>query len=360
MRIGIPKEIKTKEGRVALIPSAVSELTGRGHEVYVQSGAGVASGYPDQDYRRAGAQVVPDAQTLYARAQLVVKVKEPQPAEYAWLRPDHVLFSYLHLAANPELARVLAETGLTAVAFETVEEDGRLPLLVPMSEIAGRLAVQIGANLLHSYRGGRGILLGGLPSTERGRVVILGAGVVGGNAAAVAAALGAQVTVFAPHRAALERMHALGPNVTALPSFPAFIEKAVYDADLLVGAVLVTGARTPKLVSAQMVSGMRSGAVIVDVSVDQGGCVETTRPTDYDNPTYTVGGVVHFAVTNMPGAVPRTASQALSTVLAPYVLRLASSDGLSDPALAQGINVRGGQIVHPAVRESLDALAKRA
>ncbi len=360
MRIGIPKEIKVKEGRVALIPPAVSELVRHGHEVYVQAGAGLASGYPDMDYRQAGAQLVPDAATLYARAQMVLKVKEPVAAEYSLLRADHLLFSYLHLAANPELARVLKDKGLTAVGFETVEEGGRLPLLAPMSDIAGRLAVQIGATLLHVHRGGRGLLLGGLPSAERGYVVILGAGTVGGNAAAVAAALGAQVTVFAPHRPGLERMHALGPNVTALPSYPALIERAVYDADLLIGAVLVPGARPPKLVSADMVSKMKPGAVIVDVSVDQGGCIATTRPTDYDNPTYIVDGVVHFAVTNMPGAVPRTASQALSTALTPYVLRLAAPGGLSDPALVKGINVASGKIVHPAVRESLEAMAKSA
>lgn len=361
MRIGIPKEIKVREGRVALIPPAVSELVRHGHEVYVQAGAGLASGYPDMDYRQAGAQVVPDAATLYARAQMILKVKEPLPAEYSLLRAEHLLFSYLHLAANPELAWVLKDKGLTAVAFETVEDENRrLPLLAPMSDIAGRLAVQIGATLLHTYRGGRGILLGGLPSTERGHVVILGAGTVGGAAAAVAAALGAQVTVFAPHRPGLERMHALGPNVTALPSYPALIEQAVYNADLLIGAVLVPGARTPKLVSKDMVSRMKPGAVIVDVSVDQGGCIETTRPTDYDNPTYVVDGVLHFAVTNMPGAVPRTASQALSTALTPYVLRLAEPDGLSDPALAKGVNVANGQFVHPAVRESLAALAKSA
>lgn len=360
MRIGIPKEIKVREGRVALVPPAVSELVRHGHEVYVQAGAGLASGYPDLDYRQAGAQIVPDAASLYARAQLIVKVKEPVAAEWSLLHADHLLFSYLHLAANPELAQVLKDKGLTAVAFETVEEDGRLPLLAPMSDIAGRLAVQIGANLLHAYRGGRGVLLGGMPAAERGRVVILGAGTVGGNAAAVAAALGAEVTVFAPHRASLERMHALGPNVTALPSYPALIEEAVYDADLLIGAVLVPGARAPQIVSREMVSKMKPGAVVVDVSVDQGGCIETTRPTDYDNPTYVVDGVVHFAVTNMPGAVPRTASQALSTSLLPYVLRLAAPEGLSDPALAKGVNVAGGRYVHPAVRESLAALAKRA
>ena len=353
MRIGIPKEVKVREGRVALIPAAASELTRQGHEVFIQSDAGVASGYPDEDYRRIGAQLVPDAATLYARAQLVVKVKEPIAQEFGLLRKDHILFSYLHLAANPTLAQALKDKGLTAVAFETVEAGGRLPLLVPMSDIAGRLAIHIGTTLLHSHAGGRGLMLGGMPSAERGHVVILGAGVAGGNAAAVAAALGAQVTVFAPHREALERMHSLGPNVTALPSYSPLIAEAVQSADLLIGAVLIPGAKAPKLVSAALVRRMKPGSVIIDISVDQGGCIETTRPTDYDHPTYVLDGVVHFGVTNMPGAVPRTASQALSTVLTPYVLRLATEGGLNDAALAAGVNVSGGKIVHPAVAAAL-------
>jgi alanine dehydrogenase len=282
-------------------------------------------------------------------------VKEPQPAEYALLRADHILFCYLHLAAVPELARELTQRGLTAVAFETVAEHGKLPLLAPMSDIAGRLAVQIGATLLHSYNGGRGVLLGGLPAGERGHVVILGAGAAGGSAAIAAAHLGAQVTVFAPHRASLERMHALGPNVTALPSYTPLIERALETADLLIGAVLIPGAKTPKIITRAMVKRMRSGSVIVDISVDQGGCVETTRPTDYEHPTYVEEGVIHFGVTNMPGAVPRTSSQALSAALTSYVLRFAQTGGLHDPALASGINVLGGKIVHPAVAQAIGA-----
>lgn len=353
MRIGIPKEVKVHEGRVALIPPAASELVRNGHEVFIQSGAGGASGYPDEDYRQAGAQIVPDAAALYGGVQMLLKVKEPVPSEYGLLRQDHILFSYLHLAATPKLAQVLREKGLTAVAFETVEVDGKLPLLAPMSDIAGRLAVHIGTTLLHSPAGGRGVMLGGLPSTERGHVVILGAGVAGGNAVAVAAALGAQVTVFTPRREELERMHALGPNVTALPSHAPLIAQAVSGADLLIGAVLIPGAKAPKLVTAEMVRRMQPGSVIIDISVDQGGCIETTRPTDYDHPTYIQDGVVHFGVTNMPGAVPRTASQALSTVLTPYVLHLATEGGLKDPALAKGVNVAGGKIVHPAVAAAL-------
>jgi len=350
MRIGIPKEIKIREGRVALVPSAAGELVRAGHDVFIQAGAGAASGYADADYAGLGVRLLPDAAALYAQAQMVLKVKEPVESEYALLRPDHILFSYLHLAAAPALTQALVQKGLVAVAFETVEERGRLPLLAPMSDIAGRLAVQIGATLLHSYRGGRGLLLGGLPAAERGHVVVLGAGEAGGSAAVVAAALGARVTVFARSRDSLARMHTLGPNVTALPSYAELVGQAVRDADLLVGAVLIPGARTPRLVSRALVAQMRPGSVIVDVSVDQGGCIETTRPTDYDYPTYVVDGVVHFAVTNMPGAVPRSASQALSSALLPYVLRLAAPDGLNDVTLATGINVRAGRLVHPALR----------
>ena len=355
MRIGIPKEVKVREGRVALIPPAVGELVRAGHEVLIQSNAGLASGYPDEDYRRVGANIVADAAALYSGAQMVLKVKEPIAAEYKLLRNDHILFSYLHLASIPTLAQTLKETGLTAVGFETVEANGKLPLLAPMSDIAGRLSVHIGTTLLHGHAGGRGVMLGGMPSAERGHVVILGAGVAGGNAATVAAALGAQVTVLAPRREELERMHALGPNVTALPSYAPLIEEAVVHADLLIGAVLIPGAKAPKLGTTDLVRRMKPGSVIIDISVDQGGCIETTRPTDYEHPTYIEHGVVHFGVTNMPGAVPRTASQALSTVLTPYVLRLATEGGLKDPVIATGINVVGGKIVHPAVVAALSA-----
>lgn len=353
MHIGIPKEIKTREGRVALIPPAVGELVRAGHKVFVQAGAGIASGYADSDYQGAGAAVVPDAASVYASGELIVKVKEPVEPEYTLLRREHVLFSYLHLAAVPPLARVLQDKGLTAVAFETVEVAGHLPLLAPMSDIAGRLAVQIGATLLHAYNGGRGILLGGLPAAERGHVVVLGAGSAGSSAVAVAAALGARVTVFARSRASLEPMHRLGANVTALPSLGQLVEEAVADADLLVGAVLIPGARAPRVVTADMVKRMRPGSVIVDISVDQGGCIETTRATTYENPTYAEHGVIHFGVTNMPGAVPRTSSQALSTSLLPFVRKLAASGGLEAPDLASGVNIRAGRVVHPAVAQAL-------
>ena len=356
MRIGIPKEIKPLEGRVALVPEAAGELVRAGSKVYLQAGAGEKSGYPDSAYSAQGIQILPDAAALYGRAQLVVKVKEPIGTEYELLRPDHVLFSYLHLAAVPELASVLIKKGLTAVAFETVEVKGHLPLLAPMSEIAGRLAVQIGAHLLHAPLGGRGILLGGLPGAEHGRVVVLGAGEAGGAAVAVAAALGAEVTVFARSRDSLARMCQLGPNVTALHSYHGAIADAVRQADLLIGAVLIPGAHAPQLVTRAMVRSMQPGSVIVDISVDQGGCIETIRSTDYKNPTYVEEGVIHFGVTNMPGAVPRTASQALSGAIAPYVSRLAQPGWEQDTSLRAGINVQGGKLVHPAVAAALPGL----
>ena len=350
MRIGIPKEVKVREGRVALIPAAAAELVIHGHDVCVQASAGLLSGYGDDDYRAVGVSVLPDAKAVYERAQLLVKVKEPQAQELALLRREQVLFSYLHLAAEPALLRGLQDIGLTAVAFETVQEaNGCLPLLAPMSDIAGRIAVQVGTHLLHLPQGGRGILLGGLPTVERGKVVILGAGEAGGNAAILAAALGAEVTVFDRNRDKLARMRALGANVTALYPFADAIKQAVVQADLLIGAVLVVGARAPHLVAADTVRRMQPGSVIIDISVDQGGCIETTRPTNYENPTYVWEGVLHFGVTNMPGAVPRSASQAISAALIPYLLTLAENGACATPALMAGINVEGGKIVHPAL-----------
>lgn len=351
MRIGIPREVKTLEGRVGLIPAAAAELVRAGHEVAVEHEAGRLSGYTDDDYTAVGARVLPDAAALYGWAQMVVKVKEPQPQEWPLLRADHLLFCYLHLAAEPALTDELLRIGLTAVGFETVEEaDGRLPLLAPMSDIAGRIAVQAGAHLLTAPRGGKGILLGGLPAAERGHVVVLGAGVAGGSAVMVAAALGARVTVFDRNRDKLAMMRALGPNVTALYPYADAITRAVVTADLLVGAVLIPGARAPHLVGADTVRAMEPGSVVIDISVDQGGCIETTRPTTWAAPTYVWEDVVHFGVTNMPGAVPRSASQALSAALIPYVQRLAQAGWESHPALARGVNLRGGTIVHPALK----------
>ena len=355
MRIGIPAEIKPMEGRVALVPQAAGELVRAGHEVHVQSGAGTGSGYTDRDFSGLGVRIAADAAELYASAQMILKVKEPIEPEYDLLQSDHLLFCFLHLAALPELARVLCMKRLRAVAFETVAEHGGLPILAPMSEIAGRLAAQIGTTLLHGPQGGRGVMLGGVPSAERGHVVVLGAGNVGLNAIGVAAAMGARVTVLTRGRDSQLRAHALGPNVTALPPYSDLIRAAVVEADLLIGAVLVPGARAPVLVDRKMVREMRAGSVIVDVSVDQGGCVETIRPTTYEAPTYVAEGVVHFGVTNMPGAVPRTSSQALSAALLPYVERLAEGPE-ADTVLAAATNVANGEIVHPAVRKAVSLL----
>ncbi len=354
MRIGIPREIKPLEGRVALIPEACAELIHHGgQEVLIEHNAGLMSGYADAAYVDVGVRVCADAQELYAAVQVVTKVKEPVDAELDYLRPDHMLFSYLHLAANPRLAERLRTIGLTAIAFETVQENFNLPLLAPMSEIAGRLSVQIGTHLLHQPQGGSGVLLGGLPTTERGRVVVVGAGAAGGAAVTLAAAMGANVTVFDTRNERLTQMRALGANVTALHAFKRQIETALRGADLVIGAVLLTGQRAPRVITREMVRSMRKGSVIVDVSVDQGGCIETTRPTTYADPVYLEEGVLHFAVTNMPGAVPRTASQALSASLIPYLLRLCNANWMDDEALKAGINVRDGQYVNAVIRNEL-------
>jgi alanine dehydrogenase len=355
MQIGIPREIKPLEGRVALMPDACGDLVRAGHDVIIEHDAGLLSGYPDAHYTAAGARIAADAAATYAAAELVVKVKEPVAEDLAHLRPEHLLFCYLHLAANPGLLQQLQAIGLTAVGFETVATDGgQLPLLAPMSDIAGRLASQIGASLLHQPQGGKGLLLGGLPAAERGRVVVIGAGNAGGNAAAMAAAMGAEVVVFDRQRDRLAAMRSLGNNVTGLYPYPDAIEREVMAADLLIGAVLIPGYRTPHIVSRDLVAAMQPGSVIVDISVDQGGCIETTRPTSYTDPTYVEAGVVHFAVTNMPGAVPRSASQALSAALLPYVHDISRPDWQSMADLSRGINVAAGRIAHGALKHLLE------
>lgn len=354
MRIGIPSETKTLEGRVALVPYACGDLVKAGHEVAIQSGAGDKSGFVDADFSKVGVKVVPDAPALFDFAELVVKVKEPIAGDLVHLKAHHRLFCYLHLAAEPALTQSLKDIGLTAVAFETVEESGgQLPLLAPMSIIAGRIAVQVGTHLLHQPQGGRGILLGGLGGAERGHIVVLGAGAAGGHAARLAAAGGARVTVFDKRTDRLEAMMAVADNISALYPYNEAVAEAVAEADLVIGAVLVTGARAPHVVTRDMVSHMAQGSVMIDISVDQGGCFATTQPTTYQDPTYVVDGVTHFAVTNMPGAVPRTSSQALSAAILPYVVKMARDDWRDDEALVRGINVDGGAVVHPA----LDAVA---
>lgn len=344
-------EIKPLESRVGLIPEACADFVRSGHEVFLQQGAGKASGYSDEAYTKLGVRLLADAAALYEQAQVIVKVKEPWADEPEMLRRDQLLFCFLHLAANPLLTNQLLDSGVTAVAFETVFDGGGLPILAPMSDIAGRLSVQVGAGLLHSSNQGKGVLLGGLPAAERGRVVILGAGQAGGNAARMAAAFGAQVTVFERKRTRMEQMRAIGDNVTALYPFDASISEALVDADLLIGAVLVPGAKAPRLVSRQQVASMEAGSVIVDISVDQGGCIETTRPTTYEAPTFQVDGVTHFGVTNMPGAVPRSASQALSAAAIPWLRELLSANWSDHPVLSAAINVRNGELLHTALRE---------
>ncbi len=350
MKIGVPKETKTLEGRIALVPAAAADLVRAGHEVWIEQYAGLMSGFSDQDYLNIGANIAEDAAALYGEAEMIVKVKEPIAGDLQHLRKDHLLFCYLHLAAEPDLTRALQDIGLTGVAFETVEEaDGSLPLLAPMSIIAGKIAAQFGTHALHHPMGGKGLLLGGLPSTERGKVVVLGAGAAGGNSAALAAAGGANVVVFDKRQDRLAQMMALGANVTALYPYEELVAEEVANADLVVGAVLVTGARAPHVISADMVRSMEPGTVIADISVDQGGCVETTRPTTWAEPTYTEHGVVHFSVTNMPGAVPRTSTHAISAAILPYVQRLARPGWKDVPSLQKGINVENGDIVHPAL-----------
>ena len=351
MRIGIPRELKPLEGRVGLIPAAAAGLVREGHQVFIESGAGVKSGYSDDEYRKVGVETLPTAKAVWDKAEMVVKVKEPIDDDLKHLRKDHLLFCYLHLAALPELTEQLKRIGCTAVAFETVEDQhGRLPLLAPMSDIAGRLSMQWATTLLHAPHGGKGVLLGGVPAAKRGKVVIIGAGVSGGAAATVAAGLGASVTVFDIDRDKMERMRALGPNVTALYSHPADIAEAVKTADVVIGAVLITGERAPRVVSEAMVKSMQPGSVVVDISIDQGGCIETARPTTWDDPTYVWEGITHFTVTHMPGAVPRTSSQALSAAIAPYAARLAAGpDWRKHAGLLKGVNVEAGKVVHPAL-----------
>jgi alanine dehydrogenase len=349
LRVGVPKETKPLEGRIALTPSAVAELVGRGVEVGVERSAGKRSLYTDNDYLAAGAILRDDAAALYGWAELVVKVKEPLDHEVRLLRAEQRLFCYLHLAANAALTAALCDIGLTAIAFETVEDHGQLPLLAPMSDIAGRIAVQVGTHLLHTPQGGKGVLLGGLATVERGHVVVFGAGSAGSAAVRAAAALGANVTVFDRKPTVLERMHRIAPNITALVPTKAATAAAVGAADLLIGAVLLPGAAAPRVVSRAEIAAMEAGSIVVDIAVDQGGCFETTRPTTYDAPTYLDEGVVHFCVTNIPGAVPRSATQALSAAILPYLLRLLDDDWQADPRLAQAVNVADGAIVHPAL-----------
>lgn len=359
MIIGVPKEIKDHEYRVSVTPDGVRALRQAGHVVVIEPSAGVGSGYPDDEYRRAGATMAASKEDLFRQAGLIVKVKEPLLSECPFFRPGQVLFTYLHLASLPELTKALLEAKITAVAYETIEaRDGTLPMLKPMSEIAGRMSVQIGARYLEKTQGGRGLLLAGVPGVEPAKVVVLGAGVVGSAAARIAVGMGAQVTVI---NLDIERLWYLDDHyqgrIVTLASTQSAIEEAVPEADLLIGAVLVPGARAPKLVSRALVARMKPGSVIVDVAVDQGGCIETTRPTTHSDPVYVVDGVLHYCVANMPGIVPRTSTLALTNATLPYLLKLASL-GVdiavrADAGLAKGVNLSQGKVTCRAVAESL-------
>ncbi|HUN71137.1 MAG TPA: alanine dehydrogenase [Steroidobacteraceae bacterium] len=363
MRIGVPREIKVHEYRVGLVPAGVRELTAGGHEVLVETGAGEGIGLADAEYRAAGASIAPSAADVFAKAQLVVKVKEPQPVECQMLRPGQVLFTYLHLAADRAQANGLMTSGATAIAYETVTRSGSLPLLTPMSEVAGRMSIQVGAASLQKANGGRGVLLGGVPGVPPAKVVILGGGVAGTHAAEMAVGLRADVTVVDRSVDRLRELSSLfGASLRTAYSTAETIERLVREADLVVGAVLIAGAAAPKLVTRAMVSTMQAGSVLVDISIDQGGCFETSHPTTHAQPTFVVDGVVHYCVANMPGAVARTSTFALTNATLPYVRMLADLGWQAalkqDPGFAAGLNVHAGQITHEAVAQALNVKAR--
>jgi alanine dehydrogenase len=356
--VGVPAEVKTAEYRVALTPDGVRELTAHGHRVVVERGAGGGSAIPDVDFRTAGGTIAAEADEVWA-ADLVVKVKEPQPEEFKYLRPDLVLFTYLHLAAYPDVAHALVSAGATALAYETVQlPDGSLPLLAPMSEVAGRMAPQVGAHFLEHHNGGRGVLLGGAPGVRPARVVVLGAGNVGWNAAWIAQGMEAEVLLLDKN---LDRLRVVDQihkgRIMTLASNRGAVERAVSEADLVIGAVLVAGGRAPTVVTEEMVKEMKPGAVIVDVAVDQGGCIETTRETTHTEPVYELHGVLHYAVGNMPGAVPHTSTYALTNATLPFVLAVASHGVRGalekEPSLLGGVSTVGGRVTNAAVAASL-------
>ncbi len=358
MRVGVPKEIKVHEYRVGLTPASVREYVAAGHEVLVQSEAGAGIGAADDDYRAAGARVVATAAEIYAAADMIVKVKEPQPAEWVQLREGQILFTYLHLASDPDQTRGLVASGCSAIAYETVTDDhGGLPLLVPMSEVAGRLSIEAAAMALRRHSGGRGLLLGGVPGVPPARVVVIGGGTVGVHAARVALGLGAETTVLDRSLPRLRQLDDIfGGRARTRYSDTEAVEQELRAADVVIGAVLVPGARAPRIVTRRMLSIMKPGAVIVDVAIDQGGCFETSRPTTHADPTYVVDGIIHYCVANMPGAVPLTSSHALNHATLPFGLRLAAKGMAAlddDPHLRAGLNVHRGRIVHPAVAASL-------
>jgi len=359
MKIGVPKEMKNNENRVAMTPAGVVNLVTSGHEVYIESNAGIGSGFTDEDYQAAGATIVKSAEEAWSM-EMVMKVKEPLPSEYKYFREGLVLFTYLHLAAEPELTKALMEKKVVGIAYETVQlPNGSLPLLTPMSEVAGRMAAQVGAQFLEKIYGGKGILLSGVPGVSRGKVTIIGGGVAGTNAAKMAIGLGAEVTMIDLNPDRLRQLDDIfGKDVTTLMSNPYNIAESVKDSDLVIGAVLIPGAKAPKLVTEAMVKEMKPGSVIVDIAIDQGGIFETTdRITTHDDPTYVKHDVVHYAVANMPGAVPRTSTIALTNVTVPYALQIANKGyvkaSLDHEPLLKGINTLNGYVTYKAVADSL-------
>jgi alanine dehydrogenase len=359
MRIGVPKEVKPDEYRVAMLPVGVELLVKAGHQVFVEANAGTASGFPDSDYIKAGAMMLPTAKEIFGSADMIVKVKEPQTAEISMFRPGQIVFTYFHFAADRELTQACMESEIVAIAYETIRDRrGNLPLLTPMSEIAGKMSIQEGAKYLEKPMMGRGILLGGVPGVPPAHVVVLGGGIVGTNAAKVAAGLGANVIIMDINLERLRYLDDVMPaNVHTIYSDPATIRDQVRQADLVVGAVLIPGAKAPRLVTRDDLKDMKNGAVIVDVAIDQGGCIETARPTTHQQPTYVVEGVVHYCVTNMPGAVGRTSTIALNNATLTYTLKLANKGyekaAEEDAGLAEGINLAGGRVTNAAVAESL-------
>lgn len=359
MIIGVPREIKNNENRVALTPSGVSSLTKAGHHVVVEHDAGAGSGFKNAEYILAGADILDRAEDVWSSSDMIMKVKEPQPEEYAWFRSGLILFTYLHLAPEPELTEALREKGVIAIAYETVELNRTLPLLMPMSEVAGRMSVQIGAQFLEKPYGGKGILLGGVPGVKRGKVTIIGGGVVGTNAARIAAGLGADVTILDLDPLRLRQLEDIfGASVQTMMSAPQSIDECVRESDLVIGAVLIPGAKAPKLVTEETVKAMKPGSVIVDVAIDQGGIFETIdRVTIHSDPTYMKHGIVHYAVANMPGAVPRTSTMALVNATMPYALEIAGKGVhaalAGNPGLRKGVNVAGGVVTYPSVARDL-------
>ncbi|PWG03726.1 alanine dehydrogenase [Sphingosinicella humi] len=359
MRVGVPKEIKNHEYRVGLTPPSVAELVAAGHEVLVETQAGGGIDFEDQDYVDAGARIMPDAKSTFAGADMIVKVKEPQAREIAMLEPRHLLFTYLHLAPDPEQAKGLMKSGATCIAYETVTADDRsLPLLKPMSEVAGRMSVQVGAHYLEKEQGGRGVLLGGVPGVAPGKVAILGGGVSGVNAAQMAVGMRADVTIYDISNKRLAELDMFfGSQIKTAYASKAAVAAAVQSAHLVIGAVLVPGAAAPKLVTRDMLKTMKRGSVLVDIAIDQGGCFETSRPTTHEDPVFEVDGVIHYCVANMPGAVARTSTFALNNATLPFALRLANMGAeaamKADPHLANGLNVMDGKIRHKAVAEAL-------